>query len=91
MLVRWGQLMPTFKPRDAMCVECPYRPENKKHLNEQQMGNIVQHNAVFPCHMEMKGVVGSPSYGVEEYVKKVDVFVICKGRFEEMKRENDKR
>jgi len=79
-----------MKPRDTMCVECPYRPENKKHLNENQYAKIVQHNAVFPCHMEMKGVVGSTNEGVELYVQKVDTFVICKGRFEEMKNDKDR-
>jgi len=76
--------MTEMKCRDTMCVECPYKPENKKHLDEEQMSKIVESGAVFPCHMELKGVVGSTHSGVEIYAEKVDTFVVCKGRCAEL-------
>ena len=73
------------KPRAEMCVECPYREENKDRLEVEQYENIVAANAVFPCHMDLKKVVGSDNSGVEIYVSVVDTFMVCRGRWNEMK------
>ena len=76
-----------FKPRERMCKECPYKKENQKHLSVEQHKEIVKVGAVFPCHMDLREVVGSDNSGVELYAQIVDTFVICRGRFEEMKHE----
>jgi len=73
-----------IKPREKYCDECPYLEKNKSHLNKEQYERIVKHNAVFPCHTELRNVVGSDNSGVEKYVASVETFVVCKGRWEEI-------
>ena len=70
--------------RSSYCPECPYLEKNKEHLDKTQYENIVQHNAVFPCHMELKKVVGSDNSGVEIYASVVSEFVVCRGRAKEI-------
>ena len=73
-----------IEPRAKHCPECPYLEENKECLDQDQYENIVENKAIFPCHMELKKVVGSDNSGVEIYVAKVETFVVCRGRAEEI-------